>query len=121
MRKYKSDINEIDTCYKKTLFVSYTSVAHTAIGTPGDSLVQVTVFVSYLFSVLSVLWLNYLSIGHTAIGALGDSFYEYLLKSWLQSGKKDEMAKKMYDEAVQVCNIYNKHCVYNSGVEITGM
>ncbi|XP_061177561.1 mannosyl-oligosaccharide 1,2-alpha-mannosidase IA-like [Saccostrea echinata] len=38
---------------------------------------------------------------HTAIGALGDSFYEYLLKSWLQSGKKDDLAKKMYDEAVQ--------------------
>nr|XP_022288303.1 mannosyl-oligosaccharide 1,2-alpha-mannosidase IA-like [Crassostrea virginica]XP_022288510.1 mannosyl-oligosaccharide 1,2-alpha-mannosidase IA-like [Crassostrea virginica] len=38
---------------------------------------------------------------HTAIGALGDSFYEYLIKSWLQSGKKDKMAKKMYDEAVQ--------------------
>ncbi|XP_078339202.1 mannosyl-oligosaccharide 1,2-alpha-mannosidase IA-like [Crassostrea virginica] len=38
---------------------------------------------------------------HTAIGALGDSFYEYLIKSWLQSGKKDKIAKKMYDEAVQ--------------------
>ena len=46
-------------------------------------------------------------IGHTAIGALGDSFYEYLIKSWLQSGKKDKMAKKMYDEAVQV----RVHCL----------
>lgn len=45
---------------------------------------------------------NFLLIGHTAIGALGDSFYEYLIKSWLQSGKKDDLAKKMYDEAVQV-------------------
>ncbi|KAJ8314609.1 hypothetical protein KUTeg_006759, partial [Tegillarca granosa] len=43
---------------------------------------------------------------HTAIGALGDSFYEYLLKSWLQSGKTDSVAKKMYDEAVQA--IYHK-------------
>ena len=46
-------------------------------------------------------------IGHTAIGALGDSFYEYLIKSWLQSGKKDKIAKKMYDEAVQV----RVHCL----------
>ena len=42
---------------------------------------------------------------HTSIGALGDSFYEYLLKSWLQSGKKDTKAREMYDEAVKVCNI----------------
>jgi hypothetical protein len=32
------------------------------------------------------------------------------LKSWLQSGKKDKVAKKMYDEAVQVCNIGGKWC-----------
>ncbi|KAK3097401.1 hypothetical protein FSP39_009319 [Pinctada imbricata] len=38
---------------------------------------------------------------HTAIGALGDSFYEYLLKAWLQSGKKDTEARKMYDEAIK--------------------
>lgn len=38
---------------------------------------------------------------HVAIGALGDSFYEYLLKSYIQSGKKDETAKKMYFDAVK--------------------
>lgn len=37
---------------------------------------------------------------HTAIGALGDSFYEYLLKAWLQSGKQDAEARKMYDDAI---------------------
>lgn len=36
---------------------------------------------------------------HTSVGALGDSFYEYLLKEWLRSGKKDAEAKAMFDEA----------------------
>ncbi|XGW04411.1 hypothetical protein V3C99_015526 [Haemonchus contortus] len=35
---------------------------------------------------------------HVSLGALGDSFYEYLLKSWLQSGKTDMQAKRMYWE-----------------------
>lgn len=35
-----------------------------------------------------------------SLGALGDSFYEYLLKSWLQSGQTDDDAKEMYDEAM---------------------
>ncbi|XP_033112615.1 mannosyl-oligosaccharide 1,2-alpha-mannosidase IA-like [Anneissia japonica] len=37
---------------------------------------------------------------HVSIGALGDSFYEYLLKSYIMSGQKDEVAKKMYYDAV---------------------
>lgn len=36
---------------------------------------------------------------HTSMGALGDSFYEYLLKEWLRSGKTDEVAKEMFDQA----------------------
>jgi len=36
---------------------------------------------------------------HTSMGALGDSFYEYLLKEWLRSGKTDNIAKDMFDEA----------------------
>jgi hypothetical protein len=32
---------------------------------------------------------------HTSVGALGDSFYEYLLKEWLRSGKRDTVAKVM--------------------------
>eukprot|EP00039_Didymoeca_costata_P019683 m.338531 g.338531 ORF g.338531 m.338531 type:complete len:619 (-) comp18457_c0_seq1:83-1939(-) len=34
------------------------------------------------------------------LGARGDSYYEYLLKQWLQSGKKDNRWKEMYMESV---------------------
>jgi len=37
---------------------------------------------------------------HMSMGALGDSFYEYLLKTYLQSGETDTTAKRMYDEAM---------------------
>lgn len=37
---------------------------------------------------------------HVSIGALGDSFYEYLLKSWIWSGRKDDQLKGMYDQAL---------------------
>jgi hypothetical protein len=37
---------------------------------------------------------------HITFGALGDSFYEYLLKVWLQGGKKETWLREMYDEAV---------------------
>jgi hypothetical protein len=33
-------------------------------------------------------------------GALGDSFYEYLLKLWLQGGRKEIWLRKMYDKAM---------------------
>lgn len=36
-----------------------------------------------------------------SMGALGDSFYEYLLKAWIQSGKEDQEARQMYDDAMQ--------------------
>lgn len=39
---------------------------------------------------------------HVSIGGFGDSFYEYLIKSWLMSDKKDSEAKKMYDDALEV-------------------
>lgn len=35
----------------------------------------------------------------SSAGALGDSFYEYLLKSWLWSGKSDSVSKQMFDDA----------------------
>ncbi|MBN3290841.1 MA1C1 mannosidase, partial [Polypterus senegalus] len=38
---------------------------------------------------------------HVSIGGLGDSFYEYLIKSYLMSAKKDEEAKKMYYDALE--------------------
>ncbi|ETN68835.1 glycosyl hydrolase family 47 [Necator americanus] len=39
------------------------------------------------------------SLDHS-IGALGDSFYEYLLKHWVITGKKDKLTKDEYDAAV---------------------
>ncbi len=42
-----------------------------------------------------------LNSGHSSVGGLGDSFYEYLLKAWLISNKRDTVAKEMYDEAVK--------------------
>ncbi|KAE8893950.1 hypothetical protein PF005_g9587 [Phytophthora fragariae] len=35
-----------------------------------------------------------------SVGALGDSYYEYLLKQWLLSGKKDDQMRDMYVTAV---------------------
>ncbi|KAL7577762.1 hypothetical protein ACA910_010521 [Epithemia clementina (nom. ined.)] len=34
-------------------------------------------------------------------GAMGDSLYEYMLKIWLQGGKKEPMYREMYDKAIQ--------------------
>lgn len=33
-------------------------------------------------------------------GALGDSFYEYLIKVWVQGGRREAMYRRMYDAAV---------------------
>ncbi|XP_061423237.1 mannosyl-oligosaccharide 1,2-alpha-mannosidase IA-like [Lethenteron reissneri] len=38
---------------------------------------------------------------HSSVGGLGDSFYEYLLKAWIMSDKKDTEARKMYDDAIE--------------------
>jgi mannosyl-oligosaccharide alpha-1,2-mannosidase len=35
-----------------------------------------------------------------SIGAMGDSFYEYLLKVWLQGGRREMKYRRMYDESV---------------------
>lgn len=35
-----------------------------------------------------------------SIGAMGDSFYEYLLKIWLQGGKKEMKYRRLYDHSV---------------------
>ncbi|VBB25261.1 unnamed protein product [Acanthocheilonema viteae] len=43
---------------------------------------------------------------HVSVGALGDSFYEYLLKSWLRSGKNDTVYKEMYDAALVAIKKY---------------
>ena len=44
---------------------------------------------------------------HASVGALGDSFYEYLLKLWVYSNKKDDLALQMYLDAMLV-NILEK-------------
>lgn len=41
------------------------------------------------------------------MGGLGDSFYEYLLKAWLMSDKRDTEARKMYDDAIEVITIHS--------------
>ena len=40
--------------------------------------------------------------GHFSLGAMGDSFYEYLLKTWLITGKADEEAKEMFYVTLEV-------------------
>jgi mannosyl-oligosaccharide alpha-1,2-mannosidase len=35
-----------------------------------------------------------------SFGAMGDSFFEYLLKSWLQTGKTQQKWREMYDRAM---------------------
>jgi mannosyl-oligosaccharide alpha-1,2-mannosidase len=39
-----------------------------------------------------------------SLGALGDSFFEYLLKAWLQSGRTDDEAREMFDDAMVAIN-----------------
>nr|XP_008118769.1 PREDICTED: mannosyl-oligosaccharide 1,2-alpha-mannosidase IC [Anolis carolinensis] len=53
---------------------------------------------------------------HVSIGGLGDSFYEYLIKSWLMSDKRDVEAKSMYDNALEAIE---KHLVKKSAGGLT--
>ncbi|XP_015925530.1 mannosyl-oligosaccharide 1,2-alpha-mannosidase IA [Parasteatoda tepidariorum] len=41
---------------------------------------------------------------HMSMGALGDSFYEYLLKSWIQSNGEDVLALQMFQELSEAIN-----------------
>mmetsp|Transcript_13337 Transcript_13337/g.28962 ORF Transcript_13337/g.28962 Transcript_13337/m.28962 type:complete len:725 (+) Transcript_13337:382-2556(+) len=36
-----------------------------------------------------------------SLGAMGDSIYEYMLKMWLQGGKKEAWLREMYDKSMQ--------------------
>ncbi|KAF9157035.1 mannosyl-oligosaccharide alpha-1,2-mannosidase [Linnemannia schmuckeri] len=38
--------------------------------------------------------------GEIRLGSRGDSYYEYLIKQYLQTGKKEKVYKEMYDEAI---------------------
>lgn len=51
--------------------------------------------------------------GQVSLGALGDSFYEYLVKSWIGTSKKDVEAKDMYFPTIRVCITWNiSECYY---------
>ncbi|CAH2222401.1 mannosyl-oligosaccharide 1,2-alpha-mannosidase IC [Pelobates cultripes] len=54
------------------------------------------------FSPVSGNWVQH----HVSLGGLGDSFYEYLIKSWLMSAKRDDEAKDMYYEAVKAIELH---------------
>jgi hypothetical protein len=62
----------------------------------------------YLRAVLSVPYfkkkksLIIVALDHVSVGGGGDSFYEYLLKSWLITNKRDVEGKRMYDETMAV-------------------
>lgn len=60
------------------------------------------------------LFFGFPTADHVSIGGLGDSFYEYLIKSWLMSDKKDSEAKKMYDDALEVRSGLVR-CVFGGG------
>ena len=45
------------------------------------------------------------------IGAFGDSFYEYLIKSWIQSNRTDSEARRMFDAAAEAID---KHMLKKS-------
>lgn len=52
------------------------------------------------FLLMNYIFNHYIHSEHVSIGALGDSFYEYLLKSWILSSKRDNDAKRLYDDAI---------------------
>ena len=37
---------------------------------------------------------------HVSVGGLGDSFYEYLIKTYVYTNKKDTVALTMYNDAL---------------------
>ena len=50
---------------------------------------------------------------HTSMGALGDSFYEYLLKEWIRSGKRD-MQVRCIDKRVLLCLRQPSVCMHTA-------
>ena len=55
-----------------------------------------------MFEIMSILYDSDVA----SVGALGDSFYEYLIKSWLYSNKKDDATLKMYMDTAKVSFFY---------------
>jgi len=71
---------------------------------------------------LDGLWPNCFQNGKGTItfGADGDSFYEYLLKVWLQGGRKDDRLWSMYKAAA---NALEKYLLHKSpdGLDLVGV
>lgn len=55
-------------------------------------------------------------VKHATIGALADSFYEYLFKSWIYSGKKDDTKLETYLTAMEA---FNKNMLSTSKNNLT--
>ena len=44
---------------------------------------------------------NPAGMGNAGLGSFGDSFYEYMLKTWILTGKTEPMFREMWDKAAQ--------------------
>jgi len=55
--------------------------------------------------IMRICFFSICVLEQASLGGLGDSFYEYLLKSWVLSGKKDEQARSMYESAMKVSRL----------------
>ena len=69
-----------------------------------------SVFVNNLSKHPKMRMTHYLT--KVTFGGLADSFFEYLLKTWLQGGKKEDLYRSMYDRAVQ--GLHNDLIYYSS-------
>ena len=49
-------------------------------------------------------------------GSMGDSYYEYMLKMWLQGGKKENVYREMYDKAVDGLHLHLLEKTKRSGL-----
>ena len=58
---------------------------------------------------------------HISVGALGDSFYEYLLKSWLMTNKKDVEARDMFYSSLTAIDHQLVRRVSNKAVYLTDL
>ncbi|CAG2102386.1 unnamed protein product [Medioppia subpectinata] len=73
-----------------------------------DKVTKVRQFMDQMVKPHDGLYLNYVNPltgqwggeDQVSMGALGDSFYEYLIKSWVQTNGTDKLALKMYNEAI---------------------
>merc|ERR1719503_457050 len=51
---------------------------------------------------------------HVSLGAMGDSAFEYLIKTWILRGRKEEWLKAMYDKSTDGID---KHLVKTAQVD----